>query len=104
MSGTCDIIEPKVLLKLQSQFFCIDTRCSLPPDNDVPCLVNLLFLTLVYQVSDLSDIINSIQYYYYLTNLSSIYICIYSGSKISSVLKNLDNYETWTIMKDRVIN
>lgn len=35
-------VNPVTCLKGQSQTFCIDSRCALPLDDDVPCLFTLI--------------------------------------------------------------
>ena len=45
----CTIIRPTVLLKGIAQVFCLDTRCSLPLDKDMPCLFNVFGFTCCYK-------------------------------------------------------
>jgi hypothetical protein len=38
MKQEVEIIQPTVCVKLTEQCFCLDLRCSLPHDEDVPCI------------------------------------------------------------------
>ena len=40
--GTTLCVNPTTCLKGQQQSFCFDTRCALPLDDDVPCLLTIL--------------------------------------------------------------
>eukprot|EP00438_Fugacium_kawagutii_P034560 Skav201798 [mRNA] locus=scaffold645:131735:132127:- [translate_table: standard] len=39
-------VEPTTCLKSQGQFFCCVSGAALPPDDEVPCMVNICFLNL----------------------------------------------------------
>jgi hypothetical protein len=48
ISGECMIIRPTTCLKGVTQCFCLDNRCAMPCDDDVPCIVNFLGLNCLY--------------------------------------------------------
>jgi len=45
---TCKIIWPKTCCEGVQQTFCLDSRCAFPCNKDVPCLLNVCFLTCCY--------------------------------------------------------
>jgi len=42
-----EIIKPTVCIKMTEQLFCLDLRCAVPCDDEVPCMIGLLGLTCV---------------------------------------------------------
>ena len=46
---SCSLIYPTTCVKAQVQEFCIEGRCAVPCDEDVPCIVNILGLTCFYK-------------------------------------------------------
>jgi hypothetical protein len=45
MEGNLECIKPTTCLKLNTQQCCLDARCALPCDAEVPCLISALGLT-----------------------------------------------------------
>jgi hypothetical protein len=48
---SCKGIIPTTCLQADLQIFCIDFRCALPWDDDVPCMINCCGVTLFHNVS-----------------------------------------------------
>jgi len=42
-----EIIKPTVCVKMTEQCFCLDARCAVPCDEDVPCMLSFAGCTLV---------------------------------------------------------
>ena len=47
MKSEWEVIKPTVCVKCTKQLFCLDLRCALPFDEDVPCVCAVLGLTLM---------------------------------------------------------
>jgi len=47
-SSDCVCMSFKVCCSARGQFFCLDSRVSLPPTPDIPCLATLCCLTMCY--------------------------------------------------------
>ncbi len=45
----CELVNFEICLKSRSQLFCLDTRISFPPSDEVPCICNVVGLTLMYR-------------------------------------------------------
>jgi len=45
--GEVQCVKPRTCCKLESQYCCYDCRCALPCDQEVPCMVTILGLTLI---------------------------------------------------------
>ena len=47
MKSEVEVIKPTVCIKCTEQLFCLDLRCALPFDDEVPCLCAALGLTMM---------------------------------------------------------
>ena len=47
--GTNSCIKPKTLLRGHTRLCCLNQRCAIPMDEEVPCIFNLCGLTLFYK-------------------------------------------------------
>jgi len=47
MKNEIELIKPTTCVKMFQQFFCMDVRCAIPCDEDVPCIIAALGLTCV---------------------------------------------------------
>ena len=47
MEGNLECTKPATCLKLNTQQCCLDARCALPCDAEVPCLISALGLTCI---------------------------------------------------------
>lgn len=47
MKNEIEIVKPTTCVKQTSQFFCIDLRCAIPCDEEVPCTIGALGLICV---------------------------------------------------------
>ena len=46
--GSVSVVKPKACMQITSQFFCLDCRGALPSTDEVPCVINILGLTLAF--------------------------------------------------------
>jgi hypothetical protein len=58
--GQCVLSEIVNLCAIKRQCFCFDTRCSLPPSDEIPCLLTICFFTICYQYKTVMEFMKPI--------------------------------------------